>query len=109
MIHLPASVRVYLCLSPCDMRRSFNGLHALVRDHLQLDAFADIFTFSPTRDETGSNLQSGQNALRRACSQSPPENPVQSGLRSRRKSWALLSAINLKQANRPKRFQRSTA
>jgi transposase len=40
MIHLPASVRVYLCLSPCDMRRSFDGLHALVRDHLQLDPFA---------------------------------------------------------------------
>ena len=40
MIHLPSSVRVYLCLSPCDMRRSFDGLHALVRDHLQLDAFA---------------------------------------------------------------------
>ncbi len=40
MIHLPASVRVYLCLTPCDMRRSFDGLHALVRDHLELDAFA---------------------------------------------------------------------
>ena len=35
MIHLPASVRVYLCLSPTDMRRSFDGLHALVRDHLR--------------------------------------------------------------------------
>ena len=34
MMHLPASVRVYLCLSPCDMRRSFDGLHALVRDRL---------------------------------------------------------------------------
>jgi hypothetical protein len=34
MIHLPACVRVYLCLSPCDMRLSFDGLHALVRDHL---------------------------------------------------------------------------
>jgi hypothetical protein len=40
MMHLPASVRVYLCLNPCDMRRSFDGLHALVRDHLQLDPFA---------------------------------------------------------------------
>ena len=40
MIHRSASVRVYLCLSPCDMRRSFDGLHALVRDHLKLDAFA---------------------------------------------------------------------
>ena len=40
MIHLPASVRVYLCLTACDMRKSFDGLHALVREHLDLDAFA---------------------------------------------------------------------
>jgi hypothetical protein len=40
MIHLPASVRVYLCLNPCDMRKSFDSLHALVRDHLELDAYA---------------------------------------------------------------------
>lgn len=40
MIHLPASVRVYLCLDPCDMRRSFDSLHALVRDRLELDPFA---------------------------------------------------------------------
>jgi len=40
MIHLPSSVRVYLCLVPCDMRKSFDGLHALVRDHLELDPFA---------------------------------------------------------------------
>lgn len=50
MIHLPASVRVYLCLSPCDMRRSFDGLHALVRDHLQLDAFAGhLYLFANKR------------------------------------------------------------
>jgi transposase len=36
MIHLPASVRVYLCLAPCDMRKSFDGLHAIVRDAMQL-------------------------------------------------------------------------
>jgi hypothetical protein len=40
MIHLPASVPVYLCLSPCDVRKSFDSLHALVRDHLELDAYA---------------------------------------------------------------------
>ena len=40
MIHLPASVRVYLCLVPCDMRKSFDGLHELVRDHLELDPSA---------------------------------------------------------------------
>jgi transposase len=52
MIHLPASVRVYLCLSPCDMRRSFDGLHALVRDHLQLDAFAGhLYLFANRRKD----------------------------------------------------------
>jgi len=35
---------VYLCLTPCDMRRSFDGLHALVREHLELDAFAGAWT-----------------------------------------------------------------
>jgi transposase len=50
MIHLPASVRVYLCLNPCDMRRSFDGLHALVRDHLQLEAFAGhLYLFANKR------------------------------------------------------------
>jgi hypothetical protein len=39
MIQLPGSVRVYLCLTPCDMRKSFDRLHALVRGHLELDAF----------------------------------------------------------------------
>ena len=29
MIHFPASVRVYLCLTACDMRKSFDGLHQL--------------------------------------------------------------------------------
>jgi len=33
MIHLPASVRVYLCLTPCDMRKSFDGLMGLVREY----------------------------------------------------------------------------
>jgi transposase len=50
MIHLPASVRVYLCLTPCDMRKSFDSLQALVRDHLELDAFAGhLFVFASRR------------------------------------------------------------
>ncbi len=50
MIHLPASVRVYLCLTACDMRKGFDGLHQLVRDYLQLDAFAGhLFVFTSRR------------------------------------------------------------
>jgi transposase len=50
MIHLPASVRVYLATTPCDMRRSFDGLHALVNAVMQLDAFAGhLFVFANRR------------------------------------------------------------
>ncbi len=34
MIHPPASLRVCLCLRPCDMHRSFDGLHALVSESI---------------------------------------------------------------------------
>ena len=60
MMHLPASVRVYLCLSPCDMRRSFDGLHALVRDHLELDPFAGhLYLFANKRRDRLKILCSG--------------------------------------------------
>ena len=50
MMHLPASVRVYLCASACDMRKSFDGLHALVTQSMQLDAFAGhLFVFGNRR------------------------------------------------------------
>ena len=50
MMHLPASVRVYLCASACDMRKSFDGLHALVTQSMELDAFAGhLFVFANRR------------------------------------------------------------
>ena len=52
MIHLPASVRVYLCLTPCDMRKGFDSLQALVRERLELDAFAGhLFVFTSRRKD----------------------------------------------------------
>jgi transposase len=52
VIHLPASVRVYLCTSPCDMRRSFDGLHTLVTGAMKLDAFAGhLFFFANRRKD----------------------------------------------------------
>jgi transposase len=50
MMHLPASVRVYPCTSACDVRTSFDGLHALVTQSMDLDAFAGhLFVFSSRR------------------------------------------------------------
>ena len=43
---------MYLCTSPCDMRRSFDGLHALVTGAMQLDAFAGhLFVFANRRKD----------------------------------------------------------
>ena len=53
MIHLPASVRVYLCTAPCDLRRSFDGLHALVSGVMESDAFAGhLFVFANLRRDS---------------------------------------------------------
>jgi len=95
MIHLPASVRVYLCLTPCDMRKSFDSLHALVREYLELDAFAGhLFVFMSRRrdrvkilywDRDGfavwsKRLEEGRTRCRSAM---PAES---AGVRSRRRS-----------------------
>ena len=95
MIHLPASVRVYLCLTPCDMHKSFDSLQALVREHLELDAFAGhLFVFSSRRkdrvkilcwDRDGS--QSGASGWRRGRTQFRLATTVQNASgRSRRRS-----------------------
>ena len=37
MLSFPANVRVYLCTTPTDMRKSFDGLHTLVQQVFHLD------------------------------------------------------------------------
>jgi transposase len=115
MIHLPASVRVYLCLTPCDMRKSFDGLHAMVREYLELDAFAGhLFVFAGRQrdrvkilywDRDGfavwaKRLEAGTYAVPWA----------EKGERRReitaQELAALLSGIDLSTATRRKRYQR---
>jgi transposase len=95
MIHLPASVRVYLCLSPCDMRLSFDGLHALVRDHLQLDAFAGhLYLFASRRKDrlkiiigTRTDSRYGRNVWRLASINFHPASQARAALKSPPKNW----------------------
>jgi transposase len=118
MIHLPASVRVYLCLAPCDMRKSFDGLHALVRDHLELDPFAGhlvvfasrrrdrIRIFYWDRDGFGmwsKRLEEGTYAVPFADSVAERRQEI-----TAQELGALLSGIDLARAQRRKRYQRST-
>jgi len=118
MIHLPASVRVYLATTPCDMRRSFDGLHALVSAVMQLDAFGGhLFVFANRRrdrvkilywDRDGfamwaKRLEEGTYAMPFSeCGEVRREITAQ-------ELGALLSGIDFQSAKRRKRYQRNAA
>jgi len=116
MIHLPASVRVYLCLRACDMRKSFDSLHALVRDHLELDAYAGhLFVFASRRrdrvkilywDRDGfaiwsKRLEEGTYAVPFAGEAAEKRREI-----TAQELGALLSGIDLDRAGKRKRYQR---
>ena len=123
MIHLPASVRVYLATSPCDMRRSFDGLHALVNAVLQLDAFAGhLFVFANRRrdrvkilywDRDGfavwsKRLEEGTYAMPFSEPGSDASAEVRREITAQ-ELGALLSGIDLSEAKRRKRYRRSAS
>lgn len=50
MLSLPPSVRVFVCRAPTDMRKSFDGLCALVESVLRQDPFSGhLFIFANRR------------------------------------------------------------
>ena len=117
MMHLPASVRVYLCLTPCDMRKSFDGLHALVREHLELDAFAGhLFVFSNRRRDRVKILywdRDGFAVWAKRLEEGTYVMPFGDEERRReitaQELGALLSGIDLSTAKRRKRYRRGSA
>jgi len=119
VIHLPASVRVYLCTSPCDMRRGFDGLHALVSQAMQWDAFGGhLFVFANRRrdrvkilywDRDGfavwaKRLEEGTYAVPFA-EQAKDKSEARKEITAA-ELGALLSGIDLSQARRRKRYAR---
>lgn len=115
MIHLPASVRVYLCATPCDMRRSFDGLHALVTGVMKLDAFAGhLFVFANRRKDRVKILywdRDGFAVWAKRLEEGTYAMPFGSDPQPRREITAqelgaLLSEIDLSVAKRRKRYQR---
>lgn len=116
MIHLPASVRVYLCLTPCDMRKSFDSLQALVRDHLELDAFAGhLFVFTSRRKDRVKILywdRDGFAVWSKRLEEGTYAVPCGEDAERRREITAqelgaLLSGIDLSTAKRQKRYRRT--
>lgn len=52
MIPVPTGGRVFLAAGPTDMRKGFNGLAALVQDHLRRDPFSgQAFVFRGRRGD----------------------------------------------------------
>lgn len=49
MLSLPPSVRIYLATTPTDMRKSIDGLAAVVRNAWQLDEFSGYLFVFPSR------------------------------------------------------------
>ena len=118
MIHLPASVRVYLCTSPCDMRRSFDGLHALVTGAMKLDAFGGhLFVFANRRKDRVKILywdRDGFAVWAKRLEKGTYAMPFSESEEVRREIsaqelGALLSGIDLGAAQRRKRYRRKSA
>jgi transposase len=115
VICLLASVRVYLCTVPCDMRRSFDGLHGLVTNAMQLDAFAGhLFVFSNRRKDRLKVLywdRDGFAIWSKRLEEGTYAMPFGSGNERRaeitaQELSALLSGIDLSQAKHRKRYRR---
>ena len=118
MMHLPASVRVYLCASACDMRKSFDGLHALVTQSMGLDAFAGhLFVFGNRRRDRIKILywdHDGFAVWAKRLEEGTYAMPFGETGEKRREITtaelgAILSGIDLSAAKRRKRFRRGTS
>lgn len=124
MLSLPLPVRILVCTKPADMRRSFDGLAALVREHLGADPLSGhLFVFRNKRgdrvkllywDEDGyaiwyKRLEEGVFAFPDAA-QRPGLAVGEHGLQLRAADLAmLLDGVDLTSVKRGKRYQRRAA
>lgn len=124
MLSLPLPVRILVCTKYADMRRSFDGLAALVRDHLGADPLSGhLFVFRNKRgdrvkllywDEDGyaiwyKRLEEGVFVFPDASHRHDTEVGEQ-GLPMRAADLAmLLDGVDLATVKRSKRYQRMTA
>src|SRR4051795_7326878 len=115
VIHLPASVRVYLCLTACDMRKSFDSLAALVRSQMELDPLGGhLYVFWSRRKDRVKILywdRDGFAVWAKRLEEGTYALPFFESGEVRREITAqelaaLLSGIDLNQAKRRKRYNR---
>lgn len=113
MLSLPPSVRVFLCLVPTDMRRSFDGLGRLAEEIVGQDPLSGhLFVF---RNRPGDRIKvlhwdrSGYAIWYKRLEAGSFQFPASDGTRLEVTSADLamiLEGIDLSQAKRQKRFHR---
>jgi transposase len=112
MIMLPSAVRIFLCIRPTDLRKSFDGLTGLVQDCFGQDPLSGhLFLFLNRRrdrikilyfDRDGlaiwyKRLEAGSFQMPQATQDGVELQPAQLAM--------LLSGIDLRTARQRKRFQ----
>jgi transposase len=108
--------RVFVCVTATDMRKSFDGLAAVVRDHLKQDPLAgDLFVFRNRRgdrlkllywDEDGMAVWAKR--LEAGTFQFPEPSGSGAGVEVKATDLALiLGGIDLGSARRRKRYRRA--
>ena len=116
MIHLPGSVRVYLCLTACDMRKSFDSLAALVRSQMELDPLGGhLYVFWSRRKDRVKILywdRDGFAVWAKRLEEGTYALPFSESGEVRREITAqqlaaLLTGIDLNQAKQRKRYNRA--
>jgi len=118
MLSLPASLRIFACREPVDLRKSFDGLFALVQQHLHLDPLSGhLFVFRNRRGERlkilywdRDGLALWYKRLERGTFQLPQANsPDSDGLEISSAEFAmLLEGVDLQSAQRRPRYRRPT-
>jgi transposase len=116
MLSFPANVRVFLCTQPIDLRKGFDGLHALVTQVFERDPLdGHLFLFLNRRRDRIKLLYWDRDGLAlwykrlEVGTYQIPQSPDESrGLELDATQLALLlTGIDLKSAQRRKRYSRA--
>jgi transposase len=111
MFSLPASVKIYLCLEPCDMRRSFDGLSAMAEQVIGVNPLGGhLLVFTNKRADRVKILywdRDGWALWYKRLEAGTYRFPASDGGRKEIAAWELqvvLEGIDLERGRRRKRF-----
>lgn len=118
MLSLPLPVKIFWCLAPTDMRKSFDGLSALVSEHLRQDPLSGhLFIFTSRRRDRvkllyfeRGGLAIWYKRLEEGTFAAPqPAGDGKSVQLSADELALLLAGVDLASAQRRKRYERRSA